>query len=58
MLLVGLQCVIVVFPDQTHLLSAYLLRTLPYFLIKIQHKSGIRFIRGVGVIMQFLKHRI
>ena len=30
-LLVGLQSVIVVFPDHTHLLSIYFLKTHPYF---------------------------
>ena len=28
---VGLQCVIMVFPDHTHLLSTYFLHTHPYF---------------------------
>ena len=28
---VSLQCVILVFPDHTHLLSTYLLHTHPYF---------------------------
>ena len=58
-LLVVMQCVIVAFPDHTHLL-------LPYsyiLLIKIQQKSGIGAIRwggwgGWGVNIQFLGHRI
>ena len=43
---VGLQCVIVVFLDQTHLPSTYFLHT--HILNKIQHKSGIGAIRGSG----------
>ena len=37
LILVGLQCVIVVFPDHTHLLFSYS----PLLLIKIQQKSEI-----------------
>ena len=55
---VGLQSVIVVFPDHTHLLSTYFLHSSSIFLILIQQKSGIRVIRGVGVIMQFLEHKL
>ena len=54
-LFVGLQCVIVIFPDHTHLLFSYSSITL----IKIQQKSGIEVFRGVGgVIMQFQEHRM
>ena len=51
---VVLQCVIVVFPDHTHLRFSYS----SILLIKIQQKSGIGVFRGGGVIMQFIKHRI
>ena len=52
-LCVGLQCVIMVFPDHTHLLFSYS----SIILIKIQQKSGIEVFRG-GVIMRFIEHRI
>ena len=52
---VDLQRVIVVFPDHTRLLFSYS----SIILIKIQQKSGIRVIRGVGRhIIHFLEHRI
>ena len=41
---VGLQCVIVVFPDHTHLLFSYS----SIILIKIQQKSRTEVFRGVG----------
>ena len=50
----GLQCVVVVFPDHTHLLFSYS----SIILIMIQQKSGIEVFRGEGGVMQFLEHRI
>ena len=44
MLCVGLQCVIVVFPDHTHLFFSYS----SILLIKIEQKRGIEVFRGGG----------
>ena len=51
---VGLQSVIVVFPDLNfYLFSSYS----SIFVIKVKHKSGIGLSVGVGVIMQFIEHK-
>ena len=54
---VGLQCVIVVFPDHTHLLSTYFLHTHPYFKLRFRKMVGYGLSLGVGVIKQILEHR-
>ena len=53
---VGLQSVIVVFPDHTHYFPLTFF-ILILFKIKIQQNSGIGLICGVGVIMQFREHK-
>ena len=51
---VGLQCVIVVLPDHTNILFSYS----SILLIKIQQKCEIGLSVRVGVIIQFLEHRL
>ena len=55
---VGLQCVIVVFPDHTHFHSTYYLHTHPYSDENSAKEWDRGYPWGWWVIMQFLEQRI